>query len=555
MIAFINRYIFGGANKTVTAPYILLSLLAFIVGTTIYYVVLFDAHYLLVRSAMNAALLAAFILLERSPLKSETLSYLSPIVMKTILTVGIVYFEGDFLVYMFFIAGAMFSLVYVNPKGLAIYLVYTSVLQGFLLFVLGITIMGSRFTMGQHFSGYVLAVGLGVIIYIFCDKYAKIARAKETFLSNISHEMRTPLNAISGMATIGKASDNIEQVHYTIRRIEDASAHLLGIINDILDMSKIDSGHFELFIEEFDFRNMIQQAINIISFSMDEKEHRFTAALDDHIPQVLVGDGQRLAQVIINLLGNAVKFTPPEGTIRLDAKLLAEDDGLCTLEIKVTDSGIGIDPEQIEDLFKVFRQADIKTTRNFGGTGLGLSISKHIIELMNGRIWVKSALGEGAVFTFTLQMMRGDERNAIQTWGVHSAPVDDGPAIFKDKCILLVEDIEINREIAAALLEQTQAQLIYAENGEEAVRLFKKSPNAINLILMDIQMPKMDGFAATRCIRAMDFPRAKAIPIVAMTANVFKEDVAQCMQAGMNDHIGKPLNPDKLLFLIKKHMR
>jgi CheY-like chemotaxis protein len=352
------------------------------------------------------------------------------------------------------------------------------------------------------------------------------------------------MNAIIGMTSIGKSSADIERKDYAFGKIEAASVHLLGVINDILDMSKIEAGKLELSNTNYDFEKMIRKVINVINFRVEEKRQDFTVHIDKNIPQTLFGDDQRLAQVITNLLSNAVKFTPDGGVIALNAELLGEDDGVYTLRIQVKDSGIGVTKEQQVRLFASFQQAENDTSRKFGGTGLGLAISKSIVEAMGGKIWIESGFGSGSAFSFTVQSRRGGETE-VESRGAPAAVYMDG--IFEGRHALLAEDVDINREIVTALLEETRLEFDCAGNGAEALQLFCDNPEKYDIILMDVQMPKMDGFEATRRIRAADAPRAKTIPIVAMTANVFKEDVDSCLAAGMNDHVGKPLNIDEVL--------
>jgi signal transduction histidine kinase len=379
------------------------------------------------------------------------------------------------------------------------------------------------------------------------EQAQKSSQAKSEFLSNMSHEMRTPMNAIIGMTTIGKSSDDPERKDYCFEKIENASVHLLGVINDILDMSKIEANKLELSAVHFDFEAMIRRAVNIVNFRIEEKNQRFTMHLDTHIPDRLIGDDQRIAQAITNLLGNAVKFTPEGGTITLDTHLVQEADALCTIRFTVTDTGIGISEEQQARLFAAFQQAESSTSRQFGGTGLGLAITKHIVEMMNGEIRVDSELGKGSAFSFTIQVRRDNtDQPETQHKGITGENADtlaaDKTPDFSGYCILLAEDVEINMEIVLALLKPTGITIDHAENGKAAVALYSKSPDRYDMIFMDLQMPEMDGFEATRRIRGFEAPNATTIPIVAMTANVFREDVEKCLEAGMNDHVGKPLN-------------
>jgi len=536
-----------------------------------------------------------------------------------------------------------------------------------------------------------------IIFNIFISRYLKSLRdimqsleiasqAKSSFLANMSHEIRTPMNAIIGMTNIGESSDDIERKNYSLMRIKDASHHLLGVINDILDVSKIESGKFELSPADFNFEKTLISVVNVSNFRVEEKKQKLTVYVDRNIPQFMFGDDQRLAQVITNLLGNAVKFTPEEGGISLNTYFLGEEDGVYELKISVTDTGIGISPEQQAKLFQSFQQAENSTSRKFGGTGLGLAISKSIVEMMGGKIWVESELGKGASFIFTVKMQQNktkgkcpeqheidwssirvlavdddkyileDFKGIMSKFGAHCDIADSGEAalellkndtaynlffidwkmpgmdgielteelkkrmdktgdafvvmisaaehniianrakeagvdkflqkplfpsiiedlvcenfgcagrqdadtgedinnIFEGHCILLAEDVEINREIVLALLEPTALEIDCAVNGKEAVQMFSESPDKYDMIFMDVQMPEMDGYTATEQIRAMELQRAKEIPVVAMTANVFREDIEKCLEAGMNAHVGKPLVMDEVIEMLKKYMK
>ena len=520
---------------------------------------------------------------------------------------------------------------------------------------------------------------------IALEKAKAASHAKSNFLSNMSHEMRTPMNAIIGMTRIGKTADNTEKKDYAFEKIEDASNHLLGVINDVLDMSKIEANKFELNLIEFNFEKLLQRVINIIAFRLDEKHLHLSVYLDPDIPPVLIGDDQRLSQIITNLLTNAVKFTPDEGSIRLDASCVGEEDGVSSIQVDVSDTGIGISAEQQARLFTSFEQAEGSTTRKFGGTGLGLAISKHIVELMNGNIWIRSELGSGSTFSFTVQLKHGEKKSSnrlltgMEWSNIRILTVDDDPSVleyfahlsgylgikcdsavsgkealdlidagnpydmyfidwkmpgmngielsekiksqnqnksviimitafewneieaearnsgvdgflpkplfpsalaacinkyisltgsvpdgveikeeqaltFPGRRILIAEDVEINREIVEAMLVPLELEIDFAVNGAEAVEMFCKGGENYDLVFMDLQMPEMDGFDATRMIRAHDSRKAKEIPIVAMTANVFREDVEKCLAVGMNDHVGKPLDYSDVLDKLKAYL-
>ncbi|MDR2553462.1 MAG: response regulator [Treponema sp.] len=409
-------------------------------------------------------------------------------------------------------------------------------------------------------------------------------RAKSEFLANMSHEMRTPMNAIIGMTSIAKAADVIEKKDYCLSKIEDASSHLLGVINDILDMSKIEANKFELSLAEFNFEKTIHKAVNVVIFRMEEKKQHFSLHLGENIPQTLWGDDQRLTQVITNLLSNSAKFTPDGGNISLMGRCTGEEEApgggrICTIQIDVADSGIGISPEQKGRLFRSFEQADSNTSRKFGGTGLGLAISKRIVEMMNGEIWVESESGRGAVFSFTVKMragtaaagrsLPGDTPKTVPAKDVPApgggqTPGAEPPPDFTGKTLLLAEDIDINREIVLALLEPMGLVIDCAENGKEALEKYRAAPEKYDLVFMDIQMPEMDGYEAARGIRKFETEQAEkglpvsrsgsGVPIIAMTANVFKEDVEKSLASGMNSHLGKPLDMDAVLEKLREYL-
>jgi len=511
------------------------------------------------------------------------------------------------------------------------------------------------------------------------------SKAKSDFLSNMSHEIRTPMNAIIGMTNIAISAPSSERKEYALGRIWDSSNHLLGIINDILDMSKIEADKLELNPVEFVFEDLLKRVVSINNFRIVEKHQKFSVYIDESIPHKLICDDQRLVQVITNLISNAVKFTPENGEINLDTKLLENENDSCLIQFTVTDTGVGMSEEQLSRLFIPFEQADSNTTREYGGTGLGLAISKRIVEFMGGDITVLSTPGKGSTFSFTfkaavshvekpsevlsaysvaedanvliidddddmreyfvdialrfnipcttagsseeaiklmedgniydicfidwqmpgmdgLEMSRyineksSDETHIvmISSYDMHTIAEEAkavGVKSFLTKPIfpsdfiesiniclgidllntnenedseradrfwgyraLLVEDVEINREIVIALFEPTLLEIDCAENGEEAIRMFSENPEKYNIIFMDIQMPVMDGYDATRLIRALDNEKAKTIPIIAMTANVFRDDIDACISAGMNDHVGKPLDFYALLRILRQYL-
>jgi len=514
--------------------------------------------------------------------------------------------------------------------------------------------------------------------------------AKSEFLARMSHEIRTPINAIMGMTTIARGSTDVKKKDFCLEKIDTASAHLLGIINDILDMAKIEANKFELSESEFNVEKMIEDAVTVVSFRAEQEHQNIIINIESTLPKTIIADEMRLGQVIINLLTNAVKFTPEGGAVKVFIKKLAQEGQELTLKFEVQDNGIGISREQQAKLFHSFEQADGSISRKFGGTGLGLAISRKIVELMDGAISVESEPGKGATFTFTVKVSKGKQQNGIKLdpsvnlANVHVLAVDDSKEIreyfsnlmakFSIKCdtatdakealtmieaaknspyniifidwlmpeidgveltkrirqkhpkncivimistakwneiekdaveagvdkfigkplfpsmlintineavsggimletkspannsaagkkpnyegkqILIAEDTDINREIIKAFLQITKVNIDFAVNGVEAVEMFKNNPDKYGLIMMDVHMPVMDGLEATRTIRALNIGKAKTIPIIALTANVFTEDIKECLDAGMNSHIGKPIDMNSMFETLLNYM-
>jgi signal transduction histidine kinase/ActR/RegA family two-component response regulator len=375
------------------------------------------------------------------------------------------------------------------------------------------------------------------------------SRAKSEFLARMSHEIRTPLNAIIGMTYIARQADDAGKKDQSLDEITVASDHLLGILNDVLDMSKIESGKFVLAEEPFGFHAAMREVAQIIQQRADEEQIVF-AESTDALPFLTVqGDKLRLKQVLINLLGNAMKFTPKGGHVSFEIEAVNRKSRL-KVHFAVADDGIGMSKEQTQKLFRAFEQADSSIAVRFGGTGLGLSISQNLVGLMGGVIEIESEPGKGSTFSFSISL-------PILSAQEDKAPVriEMSELALAGKHLLLAEDIEINRTILIELLAETEIQIEEAADGAEALEKFRASPvGYFDMIFMDVQMPNMDGYGATRAIRALDRPDAATVPIIAMTANAYREDVERAKESGMNEHLAKPIDLEAVMNVLKNYL-
>jgi signal transduction histidine kinase/ActR/RegA family two-component response regulator len=381
------------------------------------------------------------------------------------------------------------------------------------------------------------------------DAAEAAARAKSSFLANMSHEIRTPMNAIIGMTHLMMRDGLPAKQAERLQKVETAAQHLLGIINDILDLSKINAGCLTLHEEQIDLKEIVSNVASMLRQVAHQNGLSLLLETPD-IPGAIYGDRTRLTQALLNYLSNAVKFTE-HGSVTLRYRVIEQSHANVVLRFEVEDTGIGISKETLSELFSAFRQADDSTTRKYGGTGLGLAINRHIARLMGGEANADSTLGKGSVFWFTARLRKLHKaapddytkgKSCIPIRRTAITPFEELRTRHHGARILVVEDEPINREIALEVIEYAGLNVDVAENGREAVS--KVAAQTYDLVLMDMQMPELDGLAATREIRQHGYGRG--VPIIAMTANAFAKDRALCLEAGMDDFLSKPFNPDDL---------
>ena len=381
-------------------------------------------------------------------------------------------------------------------------------------------------------------------------KAEEASSAKTEFLSNMSHDIRTPINGIMGMLDIAENNfDDQARVKDSLDKMRGAASHLLSLINDVLDMAKVESGTMQMLDADFDLRALLNSCCDITEGQLADRSLTLTKQIGPFWHPHLRGSELHIRQVLLNILSNAVKYTPDGGTINFYARETLFEEGLVHLRIEIADTGIGMSEEFLRHIFEPFTQEQRSSRTTYKGTGLGMAITKKLVDQMHGSLDVESTPGKGSTFTVRLSLPLAEKAN--------QPDVEEPPADLHGLHLLMAEDNELNREIAVALLEEQGATVTTAENGREAVELYQSAhKGTFDAVLMDVMMPEMNGLEATRAIRAFEHcPAESGIPIIAMTANVFADDVKACLEAGMNSHVGKPLDMQVLAAEISRQVR
>ncbi len=376
-------------------------------------------------------------------------------------------------------------------------------------------------------------------------------KMKERFLANMSHEMRTPLNAIMGMAQLLEETDLSDEQKEYIEDIILSSDNLLAIINDILEFNFIESGALTLELRKFKIRKQLSQLMETLRDRADEKNLEFNHIVSDKVPEVLVGDMVRFSQILIHLIGNAIKFTK-DGSVTVLVRTLKFRDGRIPIEVKVKDTGIGIPEDLLYDIFDSFNQASKSTTYKYGGTGLGLSIVNQLTGRMDGKLAVEKNDKKGTIFTVTIPFELPEKSQELKLSDDKKTPADNESAVFKGVSVLVVDDYPVNRKIVNGMLTKLGCSVDEAETGENALKLIEQ--NNYSIILMDVHMPGIGGLEATKKIRSLEDKRKSGIPVVAITASVLERDISECKDAGMDDFIAKPFTRRELLSIVKSHL-
>jgi len=579
MTKFIRKTIFAGSLTHTNAPHIFIALFIYAVTTNIYTALFFDAATTYVRIAVSVMIVVVFVVLERSSLTDRQLAFWVPTVITCFLIGCAIYFKGDFLIYTYITGGAMISLTYLKPKGLAAYIAVSSVIQVAVLFLFGQNLLGAAFSMLYNYLAFAVSLALNLIIYTFCKSYVQTLSdltnakneanmatiAKSTFLANMSHEVRTPMNAILGVTEIMIQNDTLPaEIDEGLTKIYSSCDMLLGIINDILDFSKIEAGKLDIMPSRYNIANLVNDAALLNMMRIEGKPITFEMDINENVPLNLIGDELRIKQILNNFLSNAFKYTD-KGRVVLfldfePSSIENKINNKITLILRVHDTGHGMTVEQQKKLFDEYSRFNDENT-TIEGTGLGLAITRRLIALMDGEINVESTPGIGSLFTVRLPqekaddtVMGGEIADGLRQFRLRQRSQHNFGKVVRDPMpygsVLVVDDVETNLYVATGLMKPYKLQIETACSGREAIRKISDG-STFDVIFMDHMMPEMDGIETTKRLRKQGYSG----PIVALTANAVAGQADVFLSNGFDAFISKPIDIRQLDIILNKLIR
>lgn len=560
MVAFVQKYVFGGRAKSGQTPHIFLVLLLFLVVSSVYYVYLFGSEpfNLVMRTLLTLSKLIVLVVIERSKLSVTVASFLVPTLFMISMYVGVFYYDGDFLIFSYSMAGAMVSLTYMRPKGLVWYVAVMAGLQLALLVIMDGNILGPGFSAARNYVAFLTSVFLNIVLYAFCKAYTRTARSKDIFLSSISHEMRTPTSTVIGISDI-ELQDASTPAHYkeAFARINGAGRLLLRVINDMLDTAKLKENSISIIQQEYSTHDLIS---SISHFPIDRSKAniKLDVIVANGMPAYLVGDAMRIEQVVINIVSNAFKYTKA-GKVVLEFACAPIEEGH-KLYITVTDTGIGMTKQQISNIYKDYKRFHESEMREVGGSGLGMGIVHRFVTLMSGTVLIESNVGSGTKVIISLPQGVGQPGFLLQedidklcsfVRDVHLTNASHGHACEQMPYarVIVVDDLEANLYVAKGLLARYG---ITAETCESGIELLEKirSGCMYDLVFLDYMMPGMDGIETMRQLISIGYTG----PVVALTADALADNMKKFMDAGFDDLITKPIDISMLDGVLSRYL-
>ena len=557
MINFVESLIFRNRPISKLAPNIFLLLVVLLVVRSVYVGLFFASYYLILNIVLLSALVFSFWILEMTVRSKFILSFLAPFAVVFFMTLYAI-FVFDFLLFLYTIGAALISLTYMKPKGMLLFIILSSVLL-LLILVLGINVLGEEFSSTHHYINLFLATGLNILLYLFNKSYTRLideleetkekaleaSRIKSDFLANMSHEIRTPLNSIIGLTEVISRYSKNEKVAKYIKTLKKSSKHLLALVNDVLDFSKIEQGIIDVHEVTYSFKSLIKDVLDIIRPRLEAKEPSIELDIDinsDLMTLSLIGDKTKLAQILINIMTNSLKYTQ-EGYVRLKAEGIYKDlSNEINLRFTISDTGIGIHEKDKVNLFTEFSRFNLDQNASIEGTGLGLAIVYRFIKTLGGDVKIDSAYEKGTTVIINVtQKINYDEQT--------NSTIDETNIEVKSAKILVVDDVESNLVVIGGFLENQNFELHYVSSGLEAIQ--KSMEHKYDLILMDHMMPIIDGTKTMKKIRNENNYNRNT-PIIVVTANALVGAKEKLIEAGFDDYVSKPIDIKNLNMILSK---